>query len=213
MRRNWFVAAIVIGITSIAVAALIMRLTADDEQTSPTAWADSVCTSLSTWRSSITAISDAGGEQLTAESLQESLADATTATETLVDELKELGPPDLDSGDALKQQLDSSADEIEASFETLKQGAEDAAERELACRLPARNWLRWRRSSRHCSTRSRQPSTTSRTRTSQRTRRRSYRTRSRVPRRASSSKLTVKNARIRSRGLARRPKAAATISP
>jgi hypothetical protein len=127
VRRNWFVAAIVIGIASIAVAALIMRLTADDEQTSPTAWADSVCTSLSTWRSSITAISDTGGEQLTAESLQESLADATTATETLVDELKELGPPDFDSGDALKQQLDSSADEIEASFETLKQGAEDAA--------------------------------------------------------------------------------------
>jgi hypothetical protein len=48
VRRNWFIAAIVIGIVSIAVAALVMRLTADaSESTSPTAWADSVGTSLS----------------------------------------------------------------------------------------------------------------------------------------------------------------------
>ncbi|MGH3135475.1 MAG: hypothetical protein ACRDPV_03125 [Gaiellaceae bacterium] len=127
MRRNWFIAAIVIGIVSIAVAALVMRLTEDDgESTSPTAWADSVCTSLSTWRSSITAISDVSGETLTAESLQESLGDATSATETLVTDLQQLGPPDLDAGDALKQQLDSAASEIEASFDTLSQSAEDA---------------------------------------------------------------------------------------
>lgn len=106
-----------------------MRLTADDsESTSPTAWADSVCTSLSTWRSSITAISDVSGETLTPESLKESLGEATTATETMVDELQQLGPPDLDSGDALKQQLDASASEIAASFDTLKQGAEEAAD-------------------------------------------------------------------------------------
>jgi len=129
VRRNWFIAAIVLGIVSIAVAALVMRLTEDDsQQPSPTAWADSVCTSLSTWRSSITAISDVSGETLTPESLQQSLADATTATETLADDLQELGPPDLDSGDDLKQQLDSAAGEIESSFETLKQGAEDAAD-------------------------------------------------------------------------------------
>ena len=129
MRRNWFIAAIVIGILSIAVAALVMRLTADDSaQPSASEWADSVCTSLSTWRSSITAISDVSGEALTPESLQESLADATTATETLVDELQQLGPPDLDTGDDLKQQLDSSASEVAASFDTLKQGAEDAAD-------------------------------------------------------------------------------------
>jgi len=129
VRRSWFIAAIVLGIVSIVVAALVMRLTEDDSQPpSPTAWADSVCSSLSTWRSAITAISDAGGDTLTPELLQQSLADATTATETLVDDLQQLGPPDLDSGDDLKQQLDLAASEIESSFDTLKQGAEDAAE-------------------------------------------------------------------------------------
>ncbi|MBM2822427.1 MAG: hypothetical protein HW413_1173 [Thermoleophilia bacterium] len=129
MRRNWFIAAIVFGIVSIAVAALLMRLTEDDSgQPSATEWADSVCTSLSTWRSSITAISDAGSETLTSESLKQSLADATTATETLVDDLQALGPPDLDAGGDLKQQLDSAAAEIESSFDTLKQGAEAATD-------------------------------------------------------------------------------------
>jgi len=129
VRRSWFIAAIVVGIASIAVAALVMRLTADDSQTSsPDAWADSVCTSLSTWRSSIIAISEVGGETLTPESLRQSLSDATTATETLETDLRQLGPPDLDAGEELKQQLDSAASEIEASFDTLKQGAEDAAD-------------------------------------------------------------------------------------
>ena len=129
MRRSWFIAAIVLGIASIAVAALVMRLTADDnEQPSPTAWADSVCANLSTWRSSITAISDVSGETLTPESLQQSLGDATTATKTLVTDLRQLGPPDLDAGDDLKRQLDSAASEIESSFDTLKQGAADAAD-------------------------------------------------------------------------------------
>lgn len=139
MRRSWFIAAIVIGVVSIVVAALVMRLTGDEtEQMPPTAWADSVCTSLSSWRSSITATSEAGGETLTPElgtavsvfflKLQESLVEATTATETLVDELQQLDPPDLGSGDDLKQQLDSAADEIDSSFGTLKQGAEDAAD-------------------------------------------------------------------------------------
>ena len=129
MRRNWFIAAIVIGIGSIAVAAAIMRLTADDGAQAPvTQWADSVCTSLSTWQSSITAISNVSGETLTPESLQQSLAEATSATTTLVDDLQQLGPPDLDSGDDLKQQLDAAASEIESSFDTLKESAADAAD-------------------------------------------------------------------------------------
>jgi hypothetical protein len=129
VRRSWFVAAIVLGIVSIVVAALVMRLTEDDNgQPSATTWADSVCTSFTSWRASITAVADVSGDTLTPESLQQSLADAATATETLVDELRALGPPDLDSGDDLKQQLDSAAAGIESSFDTLRQGAEAAAE-------------------------------------------------------------------------------------
>jgi hypothetical protein len=128
VKRSWFIAAIVIGIVSIAVAALIMRLTADDAQPTASEWAESVCTDLGTWRTSITSLADVGGGTLTPESLGDKLGEAKSATQTLVTELNDLGAPDLESGDQLKDELDSAANELESSFDTLKQGAQDAAD-------------------------------------------------------------------------------------
>lgn len=127
MRRNWLVAAIVIGIAVVVLAAVIARVTEDDSGSPDTsAWASSVCTSLSDWQSSITALADVSGGELTKESLGEKLDTAQTATEQLVTELKDLGPPDLEAGDELKQQLDTAADGLETSYELLKSGAQDA---------------------------------------------------------------------------------------
>jgi hypothetical protein len=129
VRRNWFIAAIVLGIVSIAVAALVMRLTEDDsQQTSPTAWADSVCTELATWRSSITSLADVGGGTLTPEALGDKLDEAETATQALVTELKDIGPPDLNGGDELKQNLNAVADGLKGNFDALKVQAEAALE-------------------------------------------------------------------------------------
>ena len=131
MRRNWLIAAIVIGIVAIAGAALIARLKEDDsESVSTSAWADSVCKSLASWSASISSLADVGGEKLTPESLGDKLDEAENATSQLVTELKDIGPPDLEAGDQLKQELDSATSELEASFETLKEGAEDAADAE-----------------------------------------------------------------------------------
>jgi hypothetical protein len=129
MRRNWLIAAIVLGIVSIAVAALLMRLTEDDSsQPSTTEWADSVCTSLSTWSSSITSLADVGGGTVTPETLGDKLDEASSATQTFVTDLNDLGAPDIEAGDQLKQELDSAATELETSFDTLKQSAQDAAD-------------------------------------------------------------------------------------
>jgi hypothetical protein len=128
VRRNWFVAAIVIGIASIAVAALLMRLTADDNAPpSANEWADAVCADLATWRTSITSLADVGGGTLTPESLGDKIDEANGATQTLVTELKDLGAPDLGSADQLQAALDTAANDLESSFDTLRQGAEDAA--------------------------------------------------------------------------------------
>ena len=127
MRRNWLVAAIVLGIAVVVLAAVIARVTEDDSGSPDTsAWASSVCTSLSDWQSSITALADVSGGELTKESLGEKLDAAETATEQLVTELKDLGPPALESGDELKQQLDSAADSLQSSYDSLESGAQDA---------------------------------------------------------------------------------------
>ena len=128
MRRNWFIAAIVIGVAAIAIAALAMRLTEDEGNPSAAEWADSVCTDLATWKSSIESLADVGGGTLTAATLSERIDTAQGATQTLVTELENLGPPDLESGEDLQQQLSASADRLQSSFETLQQGAEQAAQ-------------------------------------------------------------------------------------
>ncbi|HJR95437.1 MAG TPA: hypothetical protein VJ807_08355 [Gaiellaceae bacterium] len=127
MRRNWFVAAVAVGIVAIVVAAIAMRLTEDDPETTA-AWADSVCTSLSDWRSSIAVLADPGDEALTAETLGDRLDQADDATSDLVDELRDLGPPDLDAGDDVQQALDSAAAGLAASYADVQSAAEDAAD-------------------------------------------------------------------------------------
>lgn len=127
MRRNWFIAAIGIGVASIVIAAVAMRLS-DDAPPTTEEWAGSVCTSLSDWRESIASLADPGGEPPTADSIRDKLGDASDATSELVAQLRDLGPPDLESGGEAQQKLDASVDELESSFSSLKDGVEAAAD-------------------------------------------------------------------------------------
>jgi hypothetical protein len=127
MRRSWLIAAIVLVIVAI-VAAVAIAKSRDDSKGNPNAaaWADSACTSISDWKSSITSLADVSGGSLTKDSLQQKLEDADTATQKLVSDLKDLGPPDLEAGDQLKQQLNSDADNLQSSYDSLKSQAQEA---------------------------------------------------------------------------------------
>jgi len=118
---------VVIGIAAIVIAAIAMRLSDDGPQTTEE-WAGEVCTSLSDWRDSITSLADVNGEPLTADTLRDKLGEAEDATSDLVTQLRDLGPPDLEEGDELQQQLDESAEELESRFDDLKESAEAAAD-------------------------------------------------------------------------------------
>jgi len=126
VRRNWFIAAIGIGIAAIVIAAVAMRLSDDDPPTTEE-WAGSVCTSLSDWRDSIASL-HTGGEPLTADSLRDKLSDASDATSDLVTQLRDLGPPDLEASDELEQQLNASVEELESRFDAVKDSAEEVAD-------------------------------------------------------------------------------------
>jgi hypothetical protein len=127
MRRGWLIAAVLIGLLAIVIAAVAMRLS-DDGPPTAEEWADEVCSSLSDWRESITSLADVGDEPLTADSLRDRLDEAESATSDLVTELRELGPPDLESGDELEAELDDATAELEASFDDLKESAQAAAD-------------------------------------------------------------------------------------
>ena len=127
MRRNWFIAAIVIGVFAVVVAAVAMRLS-DDSQPTTEQWANSICTSLGDWRESINSLADVGGQQLTPDLLRDKLGEADDATTQLAQELRDAGTPNTEAGDQLRDQLDSSTEKLESSFDDLKQSAEEAAD-------------------------------------------------------------------------------------
>jgi hypothetical protein len=126
VRRNWFIAAVVIGVAAVVVAAVVMRAT-EDSPPSTAEWADTVCTDLGAWRDSITSLADVSGETPTPELLNEKLDDARSATSTLIADLRALGPPDLESGDDLEEQLDEQTGALESSFDDLEDAAEEVA--------------------------------------------------------------------------------------
>lgn len=128
MRRNWFIAAVVIGVVAIVVAAVAMRLSDDGDQPTTEEWANSICTSLTDWGQSMNSLADVGGQQLTPDLLREKLGEAEDATTQLADELRAAGRPDTDAGDQLRDQLDSSTAELESSFDTLKESAQEVAD-------------------------------------------------------------------------------------
>jgi hypothetical protein len=128
VRRNWVLVAVPAVVAAIIVVVAVVWSRGDDSgRIETTAWADSVCTSLTDWRSSITSLADVSGGTLTPETLRQRLDDAGAATEALVSDLKGLGTPDLDAGADVEQALDDAADGLDFSYRLLQLAAEDAA--------------------------------------------------------------------------------------
>jgi hypothetical protein len=127
MRRSWFIAAVVIGVAAIVIAAIAMRLS-DDGPPSTAEWAEDVCSDLGEWRDTITSLADVSGETLTPELLGERIDEAKTATSTLIVDLRDLGRPELESGEELEEQLNEQVSALESSFDALTESAEEAAD-------------------------------------------------------------------------------------
>jgi hypothetical protein len=111
-----------------AIVAVVVLGSNDDSGGKPSAsaWADSVCTSIDDWRTSLTSLADVSGGTLSRDTLRQRLDDANTATQTLVNDLQDLGAPDLESGDRLKARLDTDADTLRSNYDTLQAKAQEA---------------------------------------------------------------------------------------
>jgi hypothetical protein len=129
VRRNWLIAAVVVGVLVIVGAVVAARL-ADDDFTSvdTTEWAGSVCTSLSEWQASLESLAAGGDGTPSVESLETALDDARSATDDLVEDLHRLGPPDLETGDEVEDALDDSVDGLRDSYDELDSAAQEAVD-------------------------------------------------------------------------------------
>jgi hypothetical protein len=126
MRRTWlFVAAALVVVAAVVLAVVLVRNSRSESTPSTTEWAGQVCTSLDKWRTSITSLASVSGIP-TQDDVRKKLTDAQVATEQLVTDLKNIGPPETTSGTQLKQKLEQQGDQLQQSYEKVKTGAQSA---------------------------------------------------------------------------------------
>ena len=96
-----------------------------NETTSPSEWANSVCTDLSEWKSSVASVvaSFGGGEHLSQQTVQDAANDVTDATETLVGDLQNLGRPDTEAGEGAENAVNQFADELQTGIGEIQRAA------------------------------------------------------------------------------------------
>ena len=109
-------------VPAIAAAVLVVALAlvaagcGGDETSSSEQWADSVCTDLNTWADSVTTTITgvmSQGLGVSSSDLKAAANQASSATSRLVDDLRQIGPPDTESGQQAQQELQQIGDGIE----------------------------------------------------------------------------------------------------
>ena len=99
----------------------------ESSSTSPTEeWASSFCTAVTTWKDSLTSVTEqfSSPSSLTSEALTDAANDAKSSTDTFVDELRALGPPETESGEAVKSSIDELSNTVESEVAKIESAAE-----------------------------------------------------------------------------------------
>lgn len=87
-------------------------------------WASDVCTAVDEWKTSITTIVTDFSGGVSKDALTEKVDEAESATQTLVDSLRDIGPPDTEAGDQAEQEVSDFADSVESTIDDVKSQAE-----------------------------------------------------------------------------------------
>ena len=99
----------------------------EDEVPASTRWAGDLCTAVNTWRDSISSVAASVTSNPSQAGLQEAADEATSATQTLVDDLRGLGTPETESGEQAQETLDDLAGSVDSSIATIEEAVDDAA--------------------------------------------------------------------------------------
>ena len=111
MRRLWIVAILVLALAGVAAGC-----GGDESESDPTAaWADGFCSAVTDWTDELRTITSQFSDtsNLSEDGLQSAATDVLSATQTLVDELRDLGAPETDSGEEVKSALDTLSTTLE----------------------------------------------------------------------------------------------------
>lgn len=101
-----------------------------ESSASPTEeWAEGFCTAITTWTDSLRSATEqfSNASSLTSEALTDAGNDVSSATETLVDDLRALGPPETESGEEVKTSIDELSTTLESEVAKIETAVQDAS--------------------------------------------------------------------------------------
>jgi hypothetical protein len=91
-------------------------------------WANGVCTAITTWTGSLSSTaSSLEQSKLDRQSLESAAGDVQDATRTLADDLRSLGKPDTEAGQAAQQSLDDLSAQVDANAKTIRSAVDGAS--------------------------------------------------------------------------------------
>ena len=122
-------AASVVAVTALLAAGCGGSGDSASSDTAPTEeWADGLCSSISTWTSSLTSIVDTlKGGDLSKDSLASAVDEAKSATETFTTSLSDLGRPDTEAGQEAKDSVDQLVTDIKADMTEIEDAVNGAS--------------------------------------------------------------------------------------
>lgn len=99
----------------------------DDEPEASTAaeWAESLCTAITTWTDEMQEIQETVTSSLTAESIEQGADDVETATDDFIEEVRGLGAPETESGQAIEDAVQEFTDTAEAEKAEVLEAVDD----------------------------------------------------------------------------------------
>jgi len=95
--------------------------------TSAADWANSLCSAVSTWTTSVQTTTTSLKGNVTEDSLKSASAGVTKATDEFVNDLKGLGTPDTDSGKKAKETLDTLAGQLKTNVQTIDKAVKEVS--------------------------------------------------------------------------------------
>ena len=100
-----------------------------DDETEPSsaeAWVDSFCTATQNWRDELQSIADGFDDvnSLSSDAISDAAEEARTATDDYVEQVRDLGAPDTESGDEVEQSVETLADEVDTEMDEIEQTVE-----------------------------------------------------------------------------------------
>lgn len=118
---------LVTGVAALALAVAGCGGSDESSSTSPTdEWASGFCTAITTWKDSVTSITEqfSNPSSLSSDGLKDAANDVSSATQTLTDDLKGLGTPDTESGEEVKTSIDDLSTTVESEVADIESAAD-----------------------------------------------------------------------------------------